>query len=166
MFSPSSNHPPSEGFGNDSFIICETRIIYLIEEYSLQMQYKDDSFYYMNGNKLTFEKYENAWLNCIESCLADVLIDYTIDDISEQTAHIHDNPGNIHQTKPCVLCIGGFHKDESFQLKPCKHTFHLKCIMPWLEKNNTCPSCRELVQNNPVRSIIIDNDDDDDDDAD
>ena len=25
---------------------------------------------------------------------------------------------------------------------PCKHHFHVDCILPWFEKNHICPTCR------------------------
>uniref|UniRef100_A0A914C4Y9 RING-type domain-containing protein n=1 Tax=Acrobeloides nanus TaxID=290746 RepID=A0A914C4Y9_9BILA len=44
----------------------------------------------------------------------------------------------------CPICLGLFEDElEAILLKlPCKHLFHKKCIIPWLEKAATCPYCR------------------------
>jgi hypothetical protein len=53
----------------------------------------------------------------------------------------------------CSVCSDGFRKGEKIRKLPCKHIFHDKCIMPWLEKNSTCPNCRfnllEFFTENP-----------------
>lgn len=68
----------------------------------------------------------------------------------------------------CSVCSEGFRKGKSplktaffpnnflgekIRKLPCKHIFHDKCIMPWLEKNSTCPNCRfnllEFFTENP-----------------
>ncbi|KAI3935206.1 hypothetical protein MKW98_018395 [Papaver atlanticum] len=32
--------------------------------------------------------------------------------------------------------------NDRMQELPCKHLFHPLCLMPWLEKHNSCPICR------------------------
>jgi len=53
----------------------------------------------------------------------------------------------------CSVCSEGFRKGEKIRKLPCKHIFHDKCIMPWLDKNSTCPNCRfnllEFFMENP-----------------
>ncbi len=36
-------------------------------------------------------------------------------------------------------------EDALFRLS-CNHTFHMACLIKWLEKNRTCPTCREPFQ--------------------
>ncbi|RZC85329.1 hypothetical protein C5167_041512 [Papaver somniferum] len=39
--------------------------------------------------------------------------------------------------------------DDKMQELPCKHLFHPPCLMPWLDKRNSCPVCRhELPTDN------------------
>lgn len=43
----------------------------------------------------------------------------------------------------CSICIENSNKINC-EL-PCKHKFHLKCIIPWLVKNSNCPNCRKNI---------------------
>lgn len=43
----------------------------------------------------------------------------------------------------CSVCLGHLEEDNEVKTLLCKHQFHTKCILPWLEKVNTCPVCRE-----------------------
>lgn len=47
---------------------------------------------------------------------------------------------NINSSTCCSICIDDCHKIKC-EL-PCKHKFHLKCIIPWIIKNSNCPNCR------------------------
>jgi hypothetical protein len=53
----------------------------------------------------------------------------------------------------CSVCYESFKKGCKIRKLPCKHIFHDKCIMPWLETNSTCPNCRfdlfEFFTENP-----------------
>ena len=42
----------------------------------------------------------------------------------------------------CPVCLKQFEKEETVKTMPCKHTFHSGCILPWLQKTNSCPLCR------------------------
>lgn len=35
---------------------------------------------------------------------------------------------------------------DSLVILPCKHTGHEECIVPWLQRNGTCPICREPLE--------------------
>ena len=56
---------------------------------------------------------------------------------------------DLLQKKDCQVCFEQFKDEDKFYKLPCKHLFHVDCILPWLEKHNTCPSCRhELPTDN------------------
>jgi len=43
----------------------------------------------------------------------------------------------------CPVCLIHFDEDCLVkELPKCRHCFHADCIIPWLEKTNTCPLCR------------------------
>ena len=42
----------------------------------------------------------------------------------------------------CAVCKDEFKIGEDCLLMPCNHQFHDNCIMPWLNKRNSCPVCR------------------------
>ncbi|OQS07694.1 hypothetical protein THRCLA_00315 [Thraustotheca clavata] len=50
----------------------------------------------------------------------------------------------------CSICLGKIDQGEGeksssiFETK-CHHQYHRKCIVPWLEKTQTCPMCRHRV---------------------
>ncbi|QRV97904.1 Zf-rbx1 domain-containing protein [Ceratobasidium sp. AG-Ba] len=73
-------------------------------------------------------------------------------------------PGNPLENEDCAVCKDGFayippesdgtassSKDEPPQPQealtlPCRHSFHVECIEPWVKVKGTCPVCRyELV---------------------
>jgi hypothetical protein len=49
----------------------------------------------------------------------------------------------------CCICYSPI-GDESFlaEIPVCNHIFHHSCVMEWLQKNPTCPICRENVVKN------------------
>lgn len=54
---------------------------------------------------------------------------------------------NLKTTKKdsdqCPVCLLSFNSRSLVkELPKCKHCFHADCIIPWLEKTNTCPLCR------------------------
>ncbi|KDD75640.1 hypothetical protein H632_c576p1 [Helicosporidium sp. ATCC 50920] len=42
----------------------------------------------------------------------------------------------------CAICIGELGEDAVTLTLPCSHTYHARCVEPWLESKNSCPSCR------------------------
>jgi len=46
----------------------------------------------------------------------------------------------------CTICFDPLEINTT-QLKNCHHEFHTHCIEEWLQINNSCPSCRNIVEN-------------------
>lgn len=42
----------------------------------------------------------------------------------------------------CSVCLDDFDKGSEAKEMPCKHKFHVGCIVPWLELHSSCPVCR------------------------
>lgn len=49
----------------------------------------------------------------------------------------------------CPVCLLPY--DDVIIEMPCTHCFHKDCLLPWLQKTNSCPVCRyELLTDDPV----------------
>ena len=42
----------------------------------------------------------------------------------------------------CAVCKEEFEIKQELMLMPCKHYFHINCLLPWLNERNSCPVCR------------------------
>jgi len=55
----------------------------------------------------------------------------------------------------CSICLEEISKRPCDTLwLPCSHTFHKKCILPWISKNTYCPLCREDF----IKNCLLKND--------
>eukprot|EP00516_Mucochytrium_quahogii_P009374 CAMPEP_0203771980 /NCGR_PEP_ID=MMETSP0099_2-20121227/3746_1 /ASSEMBLY_ACC=CAM_ASM_000209 /TAXON_ID=96639 /ORGANISM=" , Strain NY0313808BC1" /LENGTH=372 /DNA_ID=CAMNT_0050669445 /DNA_START=438 /DNA_END=1556 /DNA_ORIENTATION=- len=72
-----------------------------------------------------------------------------LDDIVIEEKHLitENSPTGIM----CPVCLDAMKLGEKVKRLPCKHFFHPQCVLPWLEKHNSCPTCRhELETNDPA----------------
>ena len=49
----------------------------------------------------------------------------------------------------CAICQDDYECGQELSRLPCKHDFHSACVLPWLKKVNTCPSCRHELEAAP-----------------
>ncbi|KAH7429715.1 hypothetical protein KP509_09G062700 [Ceratopteris richardii] len=45
----------------------------------------------------------------------------------------------------CHVCRSGFKDGQMTIDLPCRHTFHSKCIIPWLHNHTYCPACKASI---------------------
>ena len=45
----------------------------------------------------------------------------------------------------CTVCSEPVHPSDNALGTPCLHVFHESCLRPWLDQNNTCPTCRRTL---------------------
>ena len=51
----------------------------------------------------------------------------------------------VADLETCTICIEDFEQDEEVIKLVCKHSFHPKCIVPWLQKSAECPNCKAKI---------------------
>lgn len=92
------------------------------------------------------------------SAIGDYFVGPSLDHLLE---HLADNDSNRHGSLPaqkeavenlptvkiseslqCSICLDDFDKGSEAKEMPCKHKFHIRCIVPWLELHSSCPVCR------------------------
>ena len=50
--------------------------------------------------------------------------------------------GSSDQRQTCSICLEQYQTGETVRTIPCFHTFHQKCIDPWLATRAECPICK------------------------
>lgn len=69
-----------------------------------------------------------------------------VDDLTRRTVTDEESKSS---TK-CPVCLIPYETSGTILELPCRHTFHSECILPWLRKTNSCPTCRhELPTDDP-----------------
>lgn len=48
----------------------------------------------------------------------------------------------VKETSQCSICLDDLEIRAEAKEMPCKHKFHSRCILPWLELHSSCPVCR------------------------
>eukprot|EP01059_Diplonema_ambulator_P037553 TRINITY_DN9992_c0_g1_i1.p1 TRINITY_DN9992_c0_g1~~TRINITY_DN9992_c0_g1_i1.p1 ORF type:complete len:199 (+),score=69.16 TRINITY_DN9992_c0_g1_i1:296-892(+) len=73
-----------------------------------------------------------------------------IDSLFQDIADLDFCDNMNKKAEHCTVCMDGWKADERYMKMPCGHHFHTDCITPWLERHNSCPTCRfELPTDDP-----------------
>ncbi|KAK6925752.1 Zinc finger, RING-type [Dillenia turbinata] len=51
----------------------------------------------------------------------------------------------VEENLQCSVCLDDFETGAEAKEMPCKHKFHVGCILPWLELHSSCPVCRHQM---------------------
>ena len=54
----------------------------------------------------------------------------------------HINKYSSRKEENCTICLENFKGTDIIKEFSCKHIFHKKCLLKWLEKSNDCPLCK------------------------
>lgn len=45
----------------------------------------------------------------------------------------------------CSICLDEYKINDKIMILDCEHIYHKECIKLWLDKNDNCPICREII---------------------
>ncbi|GJN31339.1 hypothetical protein PR202_gb19728 [Eleusine coracana subsp. coracana] len=51
----------------------------------------------------------------------------------------------VREAADCPVCLDELAAGAEARQMPCKHVFHDRCIVPWLEMHSSCPVCRHQL---------------------
>lgn len=67
-------------------------------------------------------------------------------DSNQLSSTIADAAGASADEDPPETIPGEEDQQDELMMMPCKHLFHLDCLLPWLKTNGTCPVCRVSLE--------------------
>ena len=63
----------------------------------------------------------------------------------------------VRKDNICAICTEQYKRGEKVFFLGCKHHYHTNCILPWLQKNHACPTCRyDIGKNMPASQAAQD----------
>jgi hypothetical protein len=103
-------------------------------------------YLYILDQHFDYELFQNAIVALLLFSHIDTITTYTELPISSQTYNslvISKKDNNKH----CVICFEEYKTipDRNISELDCSHIFHTDCLKTWLNKNRSCPLCRQEV---------------------
>ena len=77
----------------------------------------------------------------------------TLEAIDRETEIIRITEQNICSSGRCVVCQEEWVVSEEACSLPCKHLFHKDCAVKWLTVNNSCPVCRNPIEDSVTKQV-------------
>lgn len=68
-----------------------------------------------------------------------------INNIKNYKSTFYKNLINKKDQDTCGICFSYFTGNNKIITLKCAHFFHSKCVVPWITRHKTCPTCREKI---------------------
>jgi hypothetical protein len=93
-----------------------------------------------------------AFLNLSEPQPTTNTVAEQLDEAAEKTGDYFGIAESRERGAACDICLLNFEIDEEIAWSPngaCTHSFHKDCILDWLVRKPSCPSCRQNYLEHP-----------------
>ena len=90
---------------------------------------------------LLFLSLSSSFIHIFNSCIKNCKNRY---DRLKLTVYKIESDDNLLLDE-CPICLEKYVVNDKIIHLDCSHSFHKDCIYIWLNKNNTCPQCRENI---------------------
>ena len=62
--------------------------------------------------------------------------------LPKRRVYPHDQQRHQNDPRTCGICCGRLIHGIVLTRLPCGHVYHYNCVVPWLNRANSCPECR------------------------
>lgn len=91
------------------------------------------------------EKIQN--LHNIEDTIIQKFVIHSSNGPSKTLKSLREKVCLCESDESCAICLKKYEEKEILTVLNCNHSFDKECIKMWLKNHNTCPICREIVNN-------------------
>jgi len=64
---------------------------------------------------------------------------------TKKCSKIEIDEGMKSEALTCSICLEDLSVESIAIQLSCSHLYHEECIVKWLDRSNTCPSCHRIV---------------------